>query len=73
MLNGGSTRKMKNQLPMWQECHEFRHDKNFCYLYYDPVADSYAKLIPIYDCLKGKGGVTDTHFWSFSFTSGRKW
>lgn len=38
-------RKWKTHLTLW-ECQEFRHNKNFCYLCCDPVADSHAKLIP---------------------------
>jgi len=43
-------RKSKTHLTL-QERQEFRHNKNFCYPYSDPVADSYAKLIPIHVCL----------------------
>lgn len=45
MLTGGSTKKTKIPFDT-VGVPRFRHNKNFCYLCCDPVADVHAKLIP---------------------------
>lgn len=75
MLTGGSTKKIKNPfdtagvprvqaqqkflLPILWPCSWFvcKTHSNTC----------------LSESLKVKGGATDTHFWAFSFTAGRKW